>query len=233
MTKPTISRVSEGIWSIDTWTRLGPSTYLPARATVVRLQSGALLIHSPVTLSDEIVNQVRKLGKVSILVSPNLYHHLSLSRTQAQFPEARTVAPRGLSEKVEGLTVDEEISDALPPELASDFDFVAIEGASRFNEFVLMHRPSQSLLVGDYFFNIQRTRGLLTPTLLRLTGTYKVAAQSRLWRRITEDRAKMKQSALSVLALPFQRIIMCHGDILDDGRQTATASLSWITESAP
>jgi len=51
-----------------------------------------------------------------------------------------------------------------------------------------------------------------------------------LWRKVTDDKALMKQSAQSVLKLDFRRIIMCHGDVIEDGRAMAERSLSWLLD---
>jgi hypothetical protein len=208
-----------------------PGFTLPCRSTLVRLSSGELLLHSPVSLNPEVVAAVQKSGQVTRILAPNLYHHLFLSEAQAKFPSAQTIAPVGLSEKSKDLRVDSSFDPTHLPDLGEDFSCVLIEGATRFSEVVLLHKPSQTLIVGDYFFNIQRTRGLLTPWLLRLTGSYKKATQSKLWRKVTDDKALMKKSAQAVLDLDFRRVIMCHGDVIEDGREMAKCSLSWLLDA--
>jgi hypothetical protein len=223
-----IQSVTEGIWSVDAWARWAPGAHMPCRATIVRLSSGGLLIHSPVPFTEESLVEIGKLGEVTNLLAPNLYHHMFLTAAQERFSTARTLVPRGLCQKVDGLHADEVIEASLPPDLAKDFQLVPILGAPLFNELVLFHRATRTLLVCDFFFNIQKTRGLLAPVLLTLTGTHKKAAQSRLWRTVTREKALMKASAAAISDLDFRRVIMCHGEILEDGREMAKNSLAWL-----
>lgn len=230
MTQAPPRSTDEGLWTVEDWAHVMPGFALPCRSTLVRLSSGGLLLHSPVALSPETVNAIQGWGEVTDILAPNLYHHLSLKAAQVQFPAARTHAPVGLSKKIKNLQIDVGFDHAHLPHWGDDLSCVFIEGASRFNELVLLHKPTQTLIVGDYFFNIQRTRGLLTPWMLRLTGSYRKATQSKLWRKVTDDKALMKQSAQSVLKLDFRRIIMCHGDVIEDGRAMAERSLSWLLD---
>ncbi|MCP4444250.1 MAG: hypothetical protein GY811_02745 [Myxococcales bacterium] len=97
-----------------------------------------------------------------------------------QFPDARTVCGQAMASKIKGLTVDETFGEDLPDSLSADFDHVMIEGAPKFDELVLFHRKTRTLLVGDYFFNVHETRGWLTPLILKMTGSYKKPTQSKL-----------------------------------------------------
>ncbi|MCP4444249.1 MAG: hypothetical protein GY811_02740 [Myxococcales bacterium] len=47
---------------------------------------------------------------------------------------------------------------------------------------------------------------------------------------MTKDRAAMAASARSVLALDYQRVIMCHGEVVEDGRDFTTSALAWLLE---
>lgn len=230
-TTDSLSKIAENMWAVEGHTSLMPGVKFPIRATIVRLTDGGLMIHSPVAFSDETAAAIGQLGEPSILLAPNLFHHLYIQRAQAQFPNALTVAGPGMTEKVKTLQIDATYGPTLPGKLSEDFEHVMIEGAPRFNELVLLHRASKTLLVADYFFNIHDTKGLLTSLVLRMTGTHGKAAQSKLWRRMTKDKAAMAKSAKAVLALDYQRVVMCHGDVVEDGRDFTATSLEWLVGS--
>lgn len=227
----TLDKIAENLWAVEGQVSLMPGVKFPVRATIVRLADGGLMIHSPVAFSDETAAAIGQLGEVKTLLAPNLFHHLYMARAQAQFPDALTIGGPGLAEKVKTLRIDATYGSALPGNLGDDFEHVLIEGAPRFSELVLLHRESRTLLVADYFFNIQDAEGILTPLILRMTGSYKKATQSKLWRRMTKDKAAMAASARAVLALDYQRVVMCHGAVVDDGREFTAASLQWLLES--
>ncbi len=226
-----ITKIAEDIWAVEGQVSLMPGVKLPARATIVRLSDGGLMVHSPLSFCDETAAAIGELGEVSTLLGPNLFHHLYLGKAQEQFPDAKTVCGASMASKRASLRIDETFGERLPGALSDDFEHVMIGGAPKFDELVLFHRASRTLIVADYFFNIHDTKGLLSPLILKMTGTHKKATQSTLWRRVTKDREAMANSARAVLALDYQRVIMCHGDVVEDGREFTTASLDWLLQN--
>jgi len=221
-------KYSDEIYAADGFVKLAPAIHFPVRSTVVKLSGGGLLVHSPIAFTDEQAAAIERLGEVRYVLAPNLYHNLFLASAAARFPGAKVLGAPGMDRKVKNVAFDEIVESELPASLASDFDLVQIGGVPSFNEMVLFHRSSRSLLVADYFFNIQESKGWMTPWVLRMTGSYKKATQSKLWRKATKDREAMAQSAREVLALDFQRVVMCHGEVVEDGRDFAQASLQWL-----
>ena len=226
-----LSKIADDIWAVEGQASLMPGVRLPVRATIVRLSDGGLMVHSPIAFSEKTAAAIGQLGEVSTLLAPNLFHHLYLEKAQAQFPDAQTLCGEAMRQKRKALRIDATFGETLPGPLSDDFDHVMIKGAPKFDELVLFHRASRTLIVADYFFNMHDTEGLLTSLVLRMTGSYKKATQSKLWRKMTKDRAAMAESAQAVLALDYQRVIMCHGDVVEEGREFTTASLQWLMEN--
>jgi len=61
----------------------------PTRSVVVQLRSGDLWVWSPIKLSDGLIGELDRLGRVTHLVSPNKIHHLYLQDWMARYPEAQ------------------------------------------------------------------------------------------------------------------------------------------------
>ena len=61
----------------------------PTRMAMVRLESGDLWVWSPIALDAALEAEVRALGPVRQLVSPNKLHHLFLAAWHDRFPEAK------------------------------------------------------------------------------------------------------------------------------------------------
>src|SRR5215510_1786456 len=84
--------VEDRIWTLDRPVWFG-GVRLRARTTVVRLDDGSLLVHSPASPTDALAEALRALGPVRWLVVPNCFHHLGTPVAAARFVEARVVGP--------------------------------------------------------------------------------------------------------------------------------------------
>ena len=224
-----LERVDDGIWATRGDLRLMPGMYFPVTSHIIRLSSGGLLIHSPIEFSDEVLAAIRRLGDVEFILAPSLYHVTYFKKAKEQFPDAEMLGPKGLDTKVSDVSYREIISTAPSETLGTDFEHVFVGGAPKFNELVLRHRATNSLIVADYFFNIVETRGFLTrPVLKFASDALGKPTQSKLWRKVTEDKAAARKSAEDVLRLDFGRILVGHGRPIDEGRKVAESSLAWL-----
>lgn len=224
-----LQKLDQGLWAVDAVSKVAPGFHLPVRCTVVKLSDGGLLLYSPIRFTDEVVSEIKKLGEVSTLFAPNLYHNSFIASAQQHFPSAKLVGPSGMQKRVKRLSVDREVGEGEAEPFGPDFRAVFVGGAPKFNEILLQHRPSGTLLVADYFFNIHETKGFLTPFILdKLSGALKKPAQSKLWRKAVVDEQAMRRSAETLLSLEFRRIVMCHGTVLEDGREMSERELAWL-----
>ncbi|MCZ6502104.1 MAG: hypothetical protein O6945_06275 [Gammaproteobacteria bacterium] len=115
----------------------------------------------------------------------------------------------------------------MPDAWRNTLEIAHIDG-SCFNEVVLFHKPTHSLVVTDLVFNIHKSKGWVAPLVFRITGTYKKLAQSKLWRFTTRDRDAAGASVEKILEWPIERIIMGHGCSVDDARRKLAAALFWM-----
>ena len=53
---------------------------------------------------------------------------------------------------------------------------------------MLVHKPTETLIVGDLVFNIREPKGWQSTLVLTLAGAKGRLAQSRLWRTVIKDR---------------------------------------------
>jgi hypothetical protein len=185
----------EGVWQVK-----GPSldmiagVMIPSRSTVLRLQSGALLVYSPIAEMPGVDAHAR----VAHVVAPSRWHRMFLGAAKARWPDAKVSEPDGER------TVDD---DAIAVEL--------VGGVPKFDETVVFHRPSGTLVVADFVFNMT-AENLRTRMAFALTGVGgNRVAQSKEWRWACKDRAAARASVERVLAWPIQRIAFCHGDSVE------------------
>lgn len=226
-----LTPIAPDLFAVEGTMRLPGGVRFPLRMTIARLPSGGLWLHSPIEASDELVTAVSALGPVEHLVAPNSIHHLWIGDWKKRFPDARLYGGPGLAAKRRDLAFDGLLGQATPP-WTDAFATVPIAGAPRIGETVFLHRPSSSLLVGDLLFNILRPRGIGMNLILAAAGTRDRLAVSRAWRLIRRDRQAFRSSLEAVVALPFRRLIPCHGAIVETDAHAATASALGVTAPA-
>lgn len=213
-----LTRLGPDIWTATAAMRFPAGVELPIRMTAVRLPDRSLALVSPISMDDALAAEVAELGPVRFLVGPNLLHHLSLGPARERFPGATLLGVPGLAAKRPELAFDGEIADGGP--WGDALRALPIAGAPRLNEVVFHHPVSRTLVATDLVFNIGQPANRRTGMLLRLMGTRGRFARSREWTLLIRDRAAYRDSLDRILALPFDRIVMAHGDVVegDDAR---------------
>lgn len=199
---------------------------LPARMSAVPLEGGGLALVSPLAIDAQQAEEIRALGDVRYLIAPNLLHHLHLTSAVAHFPEARLFGPEGLAAKRPDLTIHGLLSGPLPLDLAAALTVIRLEGAPMFDEYAMFHQASDTLILTDLVFHVLQPKGFVTNLVLFLNGCRKRLAVSRVWSIAVKNRTAMHESLGRVLALPFTRVILAHGENLDtDANARLTAAL--------
>ncbi len=202
---------------------------LGGRMTVVRLPEGGLWLHSPVRMEPAARAAVEALGPVRFLVAPNLMHHLSLGAWAEAFPEARVVAPAGLRRKRPDLRIDMELTDTPVAGQEELFTQHLVRGIPRLDEYAFLHRPSRTLLLTDLAFNIRQSSSWLTRTYMKLCGTYGGLAPTLVIKAMVKDRAALRASMDTVLGWDFDRVVVCHGEVLEHGgREALRSGFTWL-----
>ena len=180
--------------------------------TIVKLEDNTLLLHSPIKLDARQVSAINELGSVQYLVSPNLLHHLSLTQATTHWPAAKVWAAPGLAAKIKGIRVDEVL--AADSSLAG-IDVLPIDGCPQLQEFAFFHRASSTLVLTDLVFNEATGHNIGGRLFLRASGAYGRFAVSKVVKSMIKDRTAFGRSLAAVLDLPFERIVMAHGEIME------------------
>ena len=220
--------LSEGVQVMEVPFRIG-GLELGGRMTVVRLPDGGLWIHSPVRLEAGVRAAVEALGPVRFLVAPNVMHHVHLGDWAAAYPEARVVGPAGLRRKRPELRLEVELTDTPEPGWAAVLSQQLMRGMPKLDEFAFLHRPSRTLLLTDLAFHIRGSPSWLTRSYLRLCRTYGKLAPTPLLKSMVKDRPALRASVDTVLGWDFERVVVCHGEVLEHGgREALRDGFSWL-----
>ncbi|EPS38934.1 hypothetical protein H072_7323 [Dactylellina haptotyla CBS 200.50] len=226
------------------------------RATIAKLSSGGLVVFSPTVLTDEVSSTVTSLGgQVSYLVAPDIEHHLNLAAWKAAYPSARVIGPSVLYEKRkkqgnEDVPFDFSYTPAnkntmvLPEDFTNDFDIEYWDGHMA-HDISLLHKPSGTFIEADLLFNlpskeqfsksdIDANAGFFTKLSLSLFTSLAGKSQQRfIWYGLSKGKASFNASSKKVDGWEFDRIIPCHGDVIETGgKATFRRLFAWHIAAA-
>ena len=229
-----IRQLDSEIWVIDHPDfKLGPGVRIGTRTTLIRLAEGGLWVHSPGPLTEDLTQEINRLGPVRFLVAPNTFHHLFVSENCAAWPSAKLYLAPGLAAKRKDLAGAAELRGETEPGWAGEIDQCLIEGSPRLGEVAFRHGSSRTLILTDWVFNVGRPESIGARLFFSVTGVLGGVSISRLIRFLTRDTAAARRSFEHVLEWDFNRIVLAHGDILEqDGPRSLKNALSRIGRSS-
>jgi hypothetical protein len=219
------------------WIESAPVSFLGLRLTsnmtVLRISDGNVLVHSPIVLTPERRAAVEALGRVAHLYAPNTFHHQWLGEWATAFPDALLHAPAGLAGKRPDLKIVRAHGAQLEPAFSGVLDEIPIAGFF-LEESALVHRPSRTLVVADLVANVGRPTHRWTATYTKLAGFYDQVAISRVLRWTSfQDKKSARRCVDEVLAHPFERLVVGHGEsVAANARNALAAAYAWLPVSA-
>lgn len=202
------------------------------RSTIIKLNDNRLWVHSPEKLNPELQAELRALGKVAYLISPNKLHHLFLAEWISAYPNAKTYAAPGLSDKRRDISFDRQLGASAEPEWADSIAQTLFQGSPVMEEVVFFHRSSASLILTDLIenFNPEHFTGWQRP-IAAITGILAPNGKTPIdWRSsFIFGKAKAKKALNEILAWEPKNIIMAHGECVIGGAcDFLRRSFSWV-----
>ncbi|RYG67363.1 DUF4336 domain-containing protein [bacterium] len=195
------------------------------RMTVVRLADSSLLLHSVVPLDAELRTELDALGAVRHVVAPNRYHHLYVGDYAGAYPQATLFAAPGLAGKRPDIRFHETLETGREYPWSSAIDHQVCDGMPALSETVFLHKASRSLVVTDLAMNIDATSPLSARLFARVGGIYGKPGLSWIERSLwLRDKRAAADSLEKVRAWEFDRVVMAHGNILENARGASLGS---------
>lgn len=191
------------------------------RMTVVRLENGDLFLHSPIIFDERLAAELRELGAIRHLISPNQFHYAHIGEWQKAFPEAVVWASAGVRRRARARNVevrfDRDLEPEPPDEWRREMDQTLVPGGI-FKEFVFFHKASGTLILTDTIMNTELDK-LDEPWRMatRFSGMYHPHGQIffgmrlPLWLQRTKRRAAFRK----IRSWHPQRILLSHGRCFD------------------
>lgn len=212
----TLKPAAPDLWIVD-----GPAIRFygmpfSTRATVVRLASGDLWVHSPILLTEPLRAALDALGPVRHLIAPNWIHYAYVSEWQAAWPQAESWAAPGVAERAASrgmpITFDHDLTDAAPEAWAGQIDQMIVKGSKLHREAVFFHRASRTLILTDLIENFEPAKlpWWMRP-VVRLAGISHPKGHMPPDMYATFDKALLGASVQVMLDWGPERVILAHG----------------------
>jgi hypothetical protein len=227
---------ADNVFIVDSLLPGAVGMVLPVRMTVIRLQDGDLLLHSPTRFSEGLKRELETLGRIRHLVAPNVAHWTFLKAWQQACPDATTWAAPGLRERAQvrrsGVRLDHDLGDTAPAEWGGGIELVTVPGGMGFHEVALFHQPTRTLVLTDLVLNLEAPKvpAMLRP-VARLLGMVAPDGMPPPYLRavIKLRRQAAAQAAARLLDLRPERVIFAHGRWFEeDGTAALRRSLRWL-----
>jgi len=146
-----LTPVAPLLWTASTPVRFA-GTWFPHVMTVIRLESGGVLLHSPCRPSDDLIGSVARVGDVTDIVAPNWFHDLYLAQYRELYPSATFWAPV-LLRRQHPFLIDRTLDARARPSWFDEMPHVTLPGLLTLNESLFYHRASETLVVADLLMN--------------------------------------------------------------------------------
>lgn len=206
------------------------------RMTIIRLQTGELMVISPIQVNNTIVHQINDIGKVGFIIAPNLFHHLFVADFQAFYPQAKLLVAPGLEVKRADLKLDgilvrdtPQFWDEVEYLYFEGFNVLDISGPTPLHEVVFFHRKSQTLILTDTAYNFDESFPWITQLITRAIGGYNRLSPSLLERLVNKEKDKIEKSIRRILHWDFRRVVMAHGSIVEnEAKKKLTKGYEWF-----
>lgn len=216
----------------DVWVAACPHSFyglqLGTRMTVVRLSSGGVLLHSPIPMRADLRAAIDAIGPVKHIVCPNVFHHTYAGEAVGAYPDALLHGPAKLHAKRRDLHFHAVLSEIPHADWRNDLAPIAIDG-SIVKETVFFHLPSGTLITADLVENFKSHDHMPTRVYLWLGGLLGKPGWHPLMRLIYVNRKAARASVERILALPIERVVVAHGDVITaDAREAVRAGLKWL-----
>jgi len=181
-----------------------------------------------VAIDDLLADEIQAQGPVRHIVMPDLYHHVYVADAIRRWPAARVHAPAAMRRKRPELRIDADLSNTPDPEWCGVLVPLHIDG-SMLDETVFVHAPSRSLIAADLVENFETSPHLATRLYLKAAGLQGRVGWSRFLRPAYRDRRAARVSIDRLLELDFDRIVLAHGRVLEQGGPAAVReAFRWL-----
>lgn len=206
----------------------------PTRMVIVRLASGELWLHSPITPDEALFAAVDALGPVRYLVAPNSIHYWYMADWLGRYPAATSFAVGDLKSKAKRpFRIDTVLDDGAAVPWAGEIDWLLIAG-SAVDEAVFHVRAARLLILTDLIENFEPAR-IRNPLLRWLIAAAGADGSAPVDLRLTfrRNRREVGRRVRRMLAWQPERVVMAHGlPLAADAEAKLRRAFRWASRHA-
>jgi len=241
MAETVIREVAKDVWIFSCPFKRFGIMPVGGRSTAVKLANSDIWVLASTKLDEPTKSKLDELGgRVKYIVGADAVHSLYLSEFKKAYPEAKLIGvPEHLS-KSHLKDVEFDGVYGRDPE-GTKYGFEDEIQACYFSGFInkdvaFNHVASRSLIVADLLFNLPATEQFSASKSysnfpFANSFTPFTSAHKRFLWSATKDKEAMKKDAKIVNGWDFDRIIPCHGNVIETGGKNAwTEAFKWHLE---
>ena len=218
------------------------------RATAIRLSSSKVLLLNPIQLTPSIRETLDEMGGVHY-ISCDLGHHMYIRSYLDAWPNAKALGVQGLETKRRDVEWDHiySVGDGnKPPETIFRADWGDDIQTILFDGFITraiayLHCPSSTLIVSDLLMNLpcyeqytpssSASQGPGSRAFSQAANPYSLFFRSLIYCIAVTDYAAMRRDVKRVAEWDVRRIVVCHGEVIEEGAVEAWRSAyHWFLE---
>lgn len=215
-------RVTERLWRIE---GALPGMTLRRVMTLVKRDSGGLLIHSAMALRPHELAELEAWGPPEVLVVPGAYHRLDAPAYKKRYPALRVYAPSASVSKVREVVAVDGAYEDFPEDPVVQLRALPGTGG-REGVMLVRSEAGLSVVLNDVVMNMDRKRDLLGFLFTTLLGSAPGPRVSRLSKLVfVTDRRALRQELERLAALPELAHLIVSHEKIEHGREAARAAL--------
>jgi len=233
MSELVIRQVTPGVWTFSRpFARFGIWP-IGGRTTAVQLKAGGTWLCASTPLDTETRTKLDEMGPVKYIIGADDVHYMFLADYKKAFPNAKLIATPGAVKtlKDKGVSFD-GVFGSDPPNTTYGFEEEIKHcyfSGFRNKDVAFFHPESKSLIEADLLMNLpcnEQYSKSKTPNKLFGIGGFGPYSglHSRLTWSLGSDTEAMKRDARTVDGWDFERIIPCHGDVIETDAKKAWRS---------
>jgi len=229
-----IREVTKNVWTFSRpFARYGIAP-IGGRSTAIKLQDSSLWVLASTPLDTETKSKLDELGPVKYIISPDGLHHLYLGEFKKAYPEAKVLGPAMAAQRIKDKQVKfDGIWGTDPPDTKYGFepDIQACYFSGFRNKDVAFYHPeSKTMIEADLMFNLpakeqySKSKSSGGLPFFKDLGPFSWA-HAKMLSGLCDDKEAMKRDAKTVAGWNFERIIPCHGDVIETNAKEAWRTL--------
>jgi len=221
-----VEQIDEGILSVEGEIHM-PLGRFPRRMTVVALNGGGTAVFSPVALHERAMRDIESLGAPSFLIVPNGFHRLDSRIWKQRYPDMKVISPPGAKARVEEAVPVDATTDILAD---ANVDLIIAAGTREAESaLIVRRRAGTTLVINDLMSNIRHPKGIGANIMARIFGfgvKRPQMAREVKWLLVKDRPALAKQLRGWAEIADLQRVIVSHGDILEESPEESLRAIA-------